>query len=343
MSRAVPHAPTFLVGAERSGTTLFRLLVDSHPDITCIEGLDYVISAVEPDGSRPSLADYVDDLATETVYSTSGFTIDPSLDHFDAVVDDFLTQRMVAAGKPQVAALLHNGLATALDLWPKARFIHLVRDPRAVALSTKPFEWGGHVSVGIQKWIDLMDEWSELSTTLPSDRWMTIDFAELVTDHESTLERVCAFMGRAYDPAMLSYVEETDYEAPIPSKATEWQDRITDDEIRIVETCVGERLLQMGFEPSGFPPKVMSSRELGIMKAQLRTKKWRHKLTSHGWVAVAELATRKIGIDALHRPMKQRMNADERESRKRSWREPGREYAYSPARARELAASAATT
>lgn len=326
------NSPTFLVGAERSGTTLFRLLVDSHPEVTCIEGLDYVISAVTADGSYPDLDSYEAYLATETVYSTSGFQIDKQLGTFEAVVDDFLSQRMAAAGKPKVAALLHNGFAQALALWPEARFIHIVRDPRAVALSTVPFEWGGHPYLGIHKWIEEEREWNDVVADLAPNRWLEIRFEDLVTNPDSELKRVCDFLDVEFSSDMYSYAAETDYEKPIAAKADEWRSIISDNEIQMVEARVGELLAQRGYEPSGLASIEVTGNDIKKMKAKVRTMKWRHKLTSHGWVAVAELVTRKIGVKALHTPMKQRMNADERGNRKRSWREPGREYALSPSK-----------
>ncbi|MGH1503958.1 MAG: sulfotransferase family protein [Acidimicrobiales bacterium] len=333
--------PTFLVGAERSGTTLFRLLVDSHPEVTAIEGLDYVIGAVGPDGERPAVDDYAEWLATETVFSTAGFTVDRSLP-FDEVADDFLRQRMAAAGKDRVAVLLHTGLETALSLWPEARFIHLVRDPRAVALSTAPFEWSGHPFFGVHRWIDLMGEWRTLTEKVPADRLLEIHFEDLVTDHGTTLGTVCDFLGVTYTDEMLSYAAETDYDEPIPAKADEWRAKIDDDELRMVEGRVGEWLETKGYEASGLDPIDPSPRDLQKMKLAVRLKKWKHKLTSHGWVAVAELATRKAGVSALHTPMKQRMNGHERQNRKKSWREPGREFAYGPAKAAEVAAGKAS-
>ncbi len=331
------NTPTFLIGAERSGTTLFRLLVDSHPEVTCLEGLDYVISAVGADGAHPSLDAFEAYLATETVYSTSGFSIDRSKGEFAEVADDFLTQRMAASGKDKVAVLLHNGFETALKIWPEARFVHIVRDPRAVGLSTVPFEWGGHPYIGIHKWIDEEREWLALQDKLPADRLMEIRFEDLVTDHVAELTKVCAFMGVSYTDEMLSYAAATDYEAPIAAKADEWRSVITDEQIQYVEARVGDLLAERGFEPSGLPAITVTEADAKKIKASLRTKKWKHKLTSHGWVAVAELVTRKIGISALHTPMKQRMNQDERGNRKKSWREPGREYAYSPAKEAEMA------
>lgn len=332
-------SPTFLIGAERSGTTLFRLMVDSHPEITCIENLDYVINAVEDDGTFPTLEDYAVRLETETVYSTSGFSLDTSLPDLAAVANDFVAQRMAASGKNSVAVMAHDGLEAILRIWPDARFIHIVRDPRGVALSAKTFEWGYAVYFGVARWADLMDEWDRVTAPLAPERLMEIRFEDLVTDHERVLTDVCRFMGHEYSAEMLSYADETDYELPIAAKATEWEALITNREMQEIEARVGDRLSARGFEPSALPAVDIGSQDIAKMKTRVRVLKWRHKLEFYGLAGIGELIARKAGIDSVQVKLKKQMNAKERQGRKRSWREPGREFAYSPAKRAELDAA----
>lgn len=333
-------SPTFLIGAERSGTTLLRLMVDSHPEITCIENLDYVINAVESDGSFPTLADYAVRLETETVYSTSGFSLDMDLPDLAAVANDFVAQRMAASGKSSVAVMAHDGLDAILRIWPDARFIHIVRDPRGVALSAKAFEWGTAVYFGIARWVELMKEWDRVTASMGADRIMEIRFEDLVTDHEAVLGRVCGFLGQSYADAMLSYADETDYERPIAAKATEWKSLITDREMQEIEARVGEHLVAKGYEPSSLPKIDVGQRDIAKMKAKVRGLKWKHKLEFYGVAGIGELIARKAGRDELQMKLKKKMNAKERQGRKRSWREPGREFSYSPAKKAELEAAA---
>ncbi len=332
-------SPTFLIGAERSGTTLLRLMVDSHPEITCIENLDYVINAVETDRSFPSLADYAVRLETETVYSTSGFSLDMSLPDLAAVANDFVAQRIAASGKSDVAVMAHDGLDSILRIWPDAKFVHIVRDPRGVALSAKAFEWGTAVYFGISRWADLMDEWDSVTAPMAADRLLEIRFEDLVTDHEGVLGQVCEFLGHSYTNEMLSYAAETDYELPIAAKADEWKSLITDREMQEIEARVGERLVAKGYEPSTLPKIDVSQRDITQMKAKVRALKWKHKLEFFGLAGIGELIARKAGRDELQMKLKKQMNAKERQGRKRSWREPGREFSYSPAKKAELEAA----
>lgn len=350
--------PTFFVGAERSGTTLFRLLLDSHPEVTCIEGLGFVADAIEPASGAagtqsidaagpsnasgdignsqrsrwkiPSVSEYRRFLETDTVFSTAGFTIDPALETFDDVVDRFLHQRLEASGKDRVVAKLHDGFEKMLAIWPEARFIHLLRDPRAMALSGVPMEWGGNPYMSAARWVETEKEWDRVVALVPAERRMEVRFEDLVTEHEKTLARVCEFLDVDYTDQMLEYAEVTDYDVPDPSRADAWPTEMSERDIRLAEARVGDMLVARGYEPSGLPSIEVGPNDLRKMKTEARVRKWKHKLTAHGAVGIGELVTRKLGVEALHTPLKQRMNGHERSARKRSWREPGREYSYAP-------------
>ena len=47
--------PVFLVGSERSGTTLLRLMLDHHPDIAFNLESVYIVAKISEDGTFPEL------------------------------------------------------------------------------------------------------------------------------------------------------------------------------------------------------------------------------------------------------------------------------------------------
>ena len=55
---AILSAPVFLVGSERSGTTLLRLMLDHHPRLAFEHEIDYVVDRVGEDGTFPDVATY---------------------------------------------------------------------------------------------------------------------------------------------------------------------------------------------------------------------------------------------------------------------------------------------
>ena len=64
--------PVFLVASERSGTTLMRLMLDGHPDITWCHEFSYVVGLMADDGSPPDLNTYHDYLEVDRVFQSAG-------------------------------------------------------------------------------------------------------------------------------------------------------------------------------------------------------------------------------------------------------------------------------
>lgn len=322
----MPTSPIFIVGAERSGSTLLRLMLDSHPEITGSEGFEFMIDLVGDDGSLPEIAEYRRYLATHHIFNSSRLEPDWSLD-YRSLVDDFLEQRLQLSGKTQVAAMIHWGLPRLLHLWPEARFIHLLRDPRDVAKSAVEMGWYGNVHAGVGKWIRAETDWGLLRPRLRSDQFVEVRFADLILDHRATLDRVCRFLDVPYTDAMLEYANDTDYRVPDPTKLAQWSDHLSDREVALVEARVGVLLTERGFEPSGVAPVRIGRRELVRLTIENRLGQYRRRLATFGpRLFVEGFAAKIVPSERYRTSVKLRYNEVERSQRKRSWRAPDREF-----------------
>jgi hypothetical protein len=243
-------SPLFLIGAERSGTTLMRLMLDSHPDIAFAEEFEYAVSEVGDDGSFPDLDAYGEFLALNRIFSTSGFTFDATKPYPD-LVDGFLRQRQESKGADHVGATVHFGFSKIPLLWPDARFIHMVRDPRDVARSCVRMGWAGNVWVGLDKWLEADREWTILQEAVSPDRVFPIDFADFIGNYEAVLKELCEFIGVAYTDQMLTFAQDTDYRLPDPKQAKSWRIDMPERDVRLIETRLGDRLTARGYTPSG--------------------------------------------------------------------------------------------
>jgi hypothetical protein len=90
------------------------------------------------------------------------------------------------------------------ELLPEARFVHIVRDGRDVALSTIPL-WFGPNSIEecARVWTDFIRQARVQAAEL---RWyMEIRYEDLVLDPEGVLRRVCDFIALPWDAKMLGY------------------------------------------------------------------------------------------------------------------------------------------
>ena len=149
----------FLVGSERSGTTLLRLMLDHHPEIAFEKEFDFVVTEVSDTGELPAVDAYLDWIAD---VRGANYAIDPALGYRE-LVNDFLRQKQAASGgKPHVGATIHRNFDRLRFLWPDARYIHLVRDPRDVARSVVQKGWAGNVYQGSEFWIQAESCWDSL-------------------------------------------------------------------------------------------------------------------------------------------------------------------------------------
>jgi hypothetical protein len=147
---------------------------------------------------------------------------------------------------------------TMLRLFPEVRFIHLVRDGRAVAASLLPLDWGpNNVMHAAEFWMARCAAGLGGELEL-ADRVLRVRYEDLVTDPEAILRRIAAFAGLEYEPAMAlgaghrpSRYNERQHrlvgQAPDPSRASRWQESLTAREIEIFEAEAGEFLEMLGY------------------------------------------------------------------------------------------------
>lgn len=274
-------APIFLVGSERSGTTLIRLMLDGHPQISFLCEFEYSILSMSDDGKHPNLGEYVERLREDRIFKAAKFSIDESLD-FPSLLNSFLVQKRDRDGKPIVGATVHYHFDRLLKIWPDARFIHLLRDGRDVARSVIEMGWAGNMYTGVEPWIEAENLWTELSKTLPEGRRIDVRYEELVSEPVETLTRVCNWVGVPYDPAMLSYSERSTYGPPSAKLIGQWKRKLTPEEVALAECRIGDMLQERGYEPSGYPKPVLTPAKKQLLKIQNRLNRARFRRKRYG-------------------------------------------------------------
>lgn len=306
--------PVFLVGATRSGTTLLTLMLDHHPAIAFPGEFEWVFEFPGLEGKDslrgPELDEYRDWLSLKRHFRFHGLEADPMLP-FPALVRSFLRQMKDAEGahKPLVGAALHRHYARLLEAWPKARFIHVVRDGRDVCASWIRFGWRGNAYHGALAWTEALDEWEDLRSALPEDRWMELRLEDLIRDPRAKLAEVCRFMGTEFDPAMLEYSKNTTYGAPDPSKLARWKQELSERSVRVFEALAGDYLTRYGYERSGLPPLRIGPAMARRLDIEARVLQNRARMKSFGlglWLA--DHVTRRVRVPWLAERVHLRMN-----------------------------------
>jgi hypothetical protein len=213
-SRGGIPAP-FVVGASRSGTTLLRLMLDAHPELAIPPETHFIPRLVQ---ACQMAADPRDGFAEVLTAGNRWveFGLDPAAwrrvagpDPFDLGDGLRAFYRLYAErfGKPRwgdkTPPYLHR-MQLIQRLLPEARFVHLIRDGRDVALSHQGL-WFGPTSVrAAARW------WTALIAAARAQVddlrfYLEVRYEDLVREPEATLRRVCAFVELPWHPTVLDY------------------------------------------------------------------------------------------------------------------------------------------
>jgi hypothetical protein len=212
--------------------------------------------------------------------------------------------------KRWVGASVHYGWSRALDVWPRTRFVHLLRDGRDVGASWIRLGWEGNTYAGARTWRASMAEWERVRARLPSERVLDVWFEELVRDPEVVLGRICAFIGTEYHPAMLEYPRDTSYGPIRRDQAEKWRTSLTDWEVRVFESVAGEELVANGYELSGLPPVPLHGIASTGLRVEAGLRRNLARLRFFGptlWLS--EHVTRRLPLGRLRERVQLRMNA----------------------------------
>lgn len=225
VSETTPRPPfIFIVGRGRSGTTLVRAILDSHPLLAIPGESHFLVSMAtcrryrEKNG-RVDIRGFVADLLASAHFRAWGlaegevsdsYLRDPPGNIADALRRPYeLYARM--QGKPRYGDktpihVLHIPLLS--QLFPEARFLHVIRDGRNVALSYLSVPFGPDTLVeAALRWKWAVRSGRRAGMRLGPTRYMEIRYEALVEDPESVMRGVCSFLDLPFDPIMLRYYD----------------------------------------------------------------------------------------------------------------------------------------
>lgn len=308
--------PIFLVGCERSGTTLLRLMLDHHPRIAFNNESEYLVTQISDEGAHPTIDSYREYLKHHRIFQNSRFVIDEGLD-YAALVNSFLIQKRLRDNKELVGATVHYQFGKLGRIWSRAKYIYLYRDGRDVAHSVMKMGWAGNVYVAADWWLKAEEEWWELRSRLSEDLWIEVRYEDLIADTKRELERISAFLGVAYDDKMLNYVRTSTYQAPDVSLIHQWKTGMRASNVQQIEAKLGRQLLKRGYELSDYPKISISGFMMKYLYLQSRMNTFLFRLRRYGFgLTLQETLSRRLGMSKMHQKAVHRINHIVNASRK---------------------------
>lgn len=294
------HAPVFVGGDGRSGTTLLSLILDSHPQLAVGPELHfrgpvnlgpYILRCIELRQLTPSDEQWAQLKQEPDLYPGVHFINRChrfGVDH--RRLRELIEQTMAGLGGtletlPERCALVEAigqcvrrsagadrwGLKIMRDLriidryaavWPRAQFIHLVRDGRDVAASQlrDHDSWGyADIEQAAKGWVDLIRKTRKLAKPY---QVMEVKYEDLVVNAERTVRRLLDFLGVCWDDRVLQHsrVDHSLFANPYhhPSIATvvnpinasavgRYRRDLTAEQITSFNRIAGETLSEFGY------------------------------------------------------------------------------------------------
>jgi hypothetical protein len=217
-------------------------MLDGHPQIVWQRGWEVVAEAIEHMEMANRGGCFV---ALEHFGQLS--TASP--DELRNWINQGIGRLLVDQGKDVFGATVHTGFKWLPSLWESARFIHLIRDPRDVAISYKKLGWAGHHYFATDEWSKSERDWDAMSASLSKDQAIDVRYEELVCNPKQEMKRVCEFLGVEYSDAVFDYVDTSNYSYPRKDLAYRWRDQLSDDQLKLVESKIMCLMTERGYEP----------------------------------------------------------------------------------------------
>ncbi|MEM1253015.1 MAG: sulfotransferase [Cyanobacteria bacterium P01_H01_bin.21] len=269
--------PIFLVGCPRSGTTLLQQMLDAHPDVAIAPETHFIRNFWL---KREQYGDLTDDVNYQALLDAIGkipefAEMELSFEAFQdaaktvdrnyaALLDLLLEQFRQSRNTKIVGEKTPNHLLymqTLQEFFPTARFIHIVRDPRAVVNSWKTVPWStGSISGNAEVWRRYMA--TARQSPPANGAIFTLHYEQLVAESEDCLRKLCHFLDLPFDAKMLDYhanhskrvnVAREPWKGnavrPVNNKSlTRWQQELSKAEIANIESVAGEEMCQLGYK-----------------------------------------------------------------------------------------------
>lgn len=289
-----------LVASERSGTTLLRLMLNGHSRLSWAPEVEFLWEGLGEDWASISPKRYLKELEKTRIFKDFNLRAATS-SAMPSVLTELLAQIRESHPKEIFGVTLHSSYRLFRELCPKARFIHLLRDPRDVARSCVQMGWAGNTWFGADRWLQAEKEWDDLRKQLKKDEYLEIRYEELVGNPVETLKKVAAFVGVSYEDAFLSYPERSRYAAPKASLAFAWKERMPARDRRWVEARCKDLMRLRGYETHG-PSEPPAPWDLAWLRVENRLRRLKFRVKRLGFpLWIADFLDRRFLFSTLSR------------------------------------------
>ncbi len=265
--------PVFIVGMPRSGSTAFHRVLSEHPDLATtthvtrkaptnyplLKLISLVIRDHKPGEAGTMWDRYV--RGDDDVLRAADVTPENRRYYTTAVAN---VLRLYHRSR-FISKCPRNGMRMEFlrEIFPDARFIHLIRDGRAVSRSVLEqregsgdrMKWWDVRPIGWRQWeneppvASVAHQWRsvvqfvhDVGQTMPSDQYMEIRYEDFTRDPVNLLGRVCSFMDVAWSDEAIRAASRS-----IESRNDKWEKSFSTDDVAVMNRIMGDALKTYGY------------------------------------------------------------------------------------------------
>lgn len=301
----------FVVGCGRSGTTLLRAMLTSHPDLAVPAESYFIVSMnmqrrryEHPRGFLLDL--YLADLDRHGWFRQWDLplaSVAEQLRSEDPVrhLSDAFRGTYAAYAKAQGKSRYGDktppyvlNIPAISEVFPESRFIHLIRDGRDVAASLTKVHFGPDSIVeAALYWQAHVEAGRIAGSALASDRYLEVRYEDLVSRPRETLQALCDFIDLPFADSMLHFastaesilapLEFPDHVSGVLKPPTvgvrDWRLDLAPRDVALVESAAGRLLEELGYETVSdqMPDEIRTLAE-ATKRAAERSQAWKRRL-----------------------------------------------------------------
>ncbi len=304
-------SPVFIVGCDRSGTTLLRLMLIQNPTLHIPTESGFIPVLRE---SRKDYGDFTgaaqrffflrDLQRTQATSKTVAFDI------FNLTIpeaEEALSQAAPTDYPGGVAALFQacarkegktrwgdktpryvTELPWLCEVFPGARFVQMLRDPRDVTTSIINAGWASSYREAARHWVRLVDAGRRAGHELGDDVYRELRYEDLLNDPETSMRDLCSWLNLEFTQDMFRFYEDSERhiaknhaelfplaKGPLdPSRAGAWRRQLRSRDVAEIEDVAGPLMADVGYVPRGLriPFWVKGTRHImGRLRRQVRS------------------------------------------------------------------------
>ncbi|CAN5818010.1 hypothetical protein BH23ACT12_BH23ACT12_18350 [soil metagenome] len=285
----------FVTGTGRCGSSLVQEVLARHPNVGFLSNLDDLMPVrgmsrrnnslyrhipasltlkgrlrYAPSEGYRALEREVSPLVVAPCRDLTAADVTPWL---DMRFRTFFGERAALQGKP---VFLHKftgwpRIGFIQRIFPDARFIHIVRDGRAVANSflqsswwqgfAGPDAWGwgplpapyaeeweasgrSFVLLAGLHWKTLEDAAQQAASEVAPERWIQVRYEDFVEDPQGKLSEMLTFLGLSWDPIFEAQVDKQIFRQ---GRTRAYADDLTPAQVALLDSSLGEHLRRLGY------------------------------------------------------------------------------------------------